>query len=78
LKIGSLPHWSESNGIRQDRSRQLGLLYDPNVSDLLHISVDTLKSRRAPGDAPPSAQFGAQRITTIDDLRRWIAKPRVP
>ena len=53
---------------------KLGALYDPELADFLKISVATLKNRRAKGDLPPSAKIGREHVTTVDDLRQWLAR----
>jgi hypothetical protein len=55
---------------------KLGVIYDAELADLLRITVPTLKNRRSRGDAPPSAKVGRVHITTIDDLKRWLAQRR--
>ena len=55
---------------------QLGYLRDPQVAAVLGIGVPTLKNRRSRGDAPVSAKVGADHLTAIDDLHRYVARKR--
>ena len=56
--------------------QKIGALYDPEVAELLHIWVPTLKARRSRGTAPPSSKIGRDHITFVDDLKQWIARRR--
>jgi hypothetical protein len=55
---------------------KIGMLYDPDVAELLRITVPTLKARRSRGTAPPSSKIGRDHVTFVDDLKRWIATRR--
>jgi len=56
--------------------QKIGVLYDPEVAELLHIAVSTLKARRSRGTAPPSSKVGRDHVTFVDDLKQWIARRR--
>ena len=56
--------------------RELGFLSDPELAAVMRIELGTLKNRRSRGDAPPSSKIGANHVTKIADLEKWIASRR--
>jgi hypothetical protein len=62
------------NSQRPALRNELGFLSDADVANVLGIELQTLKNRRAHGDVPASSKVGAEHLTTIENLRLYVAR----
>jgi hypothetical protein len=65
---------TNATGNAQAVREKLGLLYDPELAEVLGITVPTLRNRRLLGQLPPSSKVGAIHITLVADLKAWLAR----